>query len=183
MTSTEDLGTLERGQDEVTVRFARHLPHPPEKVWRALTQAGHLAAWFPTTIDGELVSGSALRFRFREVNIAPMDGLVLSADPPKLLEFTWGDERLRFELAADGTGTRLGFSASFADLAKAARDAAGWHVCLDQLALAVAGQQAPWTADARWRQIIGAYQDSFGPEASAAGPPPEWEDAYGPASG
>ncbi len=36
------------------VRFSRRLPHPPEKVWRALTEAEHLAAWFPTTVEGEL---------------------------------------------------------------------------------------------------------------------------------
>ena len=27
--------------------------HPPEKVWRALTEPEHLAHWFPTTIEGE----------------------------------------------------------------------------------------------------------------------------------
>src|SRR4051794_15127554 len=34
------------------VSFERTLPHPPEKVWRALTEAEHLKAWFPTTIEG-----------------------------------------------------------------------------------------------------------------------------------
>ena len=179
----QDLGTLERGDSEVTLRYVRRLPHPPEKVWRALTQAEHLTAWFPTTVEGELAVGSPLQFSFREVQIAPMDGMVLSVDPPKLLEFTWGDERLRFELTADGAGTLLGFSASFADLAKAARDAAGWHVCLDMLGYGLSGQPAPWTSDDRWRQVIGAYRASFGPDASAAGVPPEWEDAYGPAEG
>jgi uncharacterized protein YndB with AHSA1/START domain len=44
-----DFGVLERRDETIAVRFTRLLPHPPEKVWRALTEAGHLAAWFPTT--------------------------------------------------------------------------------------------------------------------------------------
>jgi uncharacterized protein YndB with AHSA1/START domain len=178
-----DLGTLIRGDGEVTIRYARRLAHPAEKVWRALTEAEHLAAWFPTTIEGELVAGVRLRFAFREVAIDAMDGTVLAVDPPKLLEYTWGDERLRFELTPNGTGTELVFTASFADLGKAARDGAGWHVCLDLLGYALAGQDAPWSSDDRWRQVIDGYRAGFGPDASVEGPPPEWEDAYGPAEG
>jgi Activator of Hsp90 ATPase homolog 1-like protein len=47
------------GTDEVTLRFVRYLPHPPAKVWRALTEPEHLAAWFPTTIDGHAARGGA----------------------------------------------------------------------------------------------------------------------------
>jgi uncharacterized protein YndB with AHSA1/START domain len=176
-----DLGTLDRGDGEVTLRYIRRLPHPPGKVWQALTEAGHLAAWFPTTVEGELMAGAPLQFSFREVAIEPMNGTMLVVDPPAVLEFTWGDERLRFELTADGEGTRLSFTASFAELGKAARDGAGWHVCLDLLGCALASQPPPWTSDERWRQVIGAYQARFGPDASVAAPPPEWEDAYGPA--
>jgi uncharacterized protein YndB with AHSA1/START domain len=178
--SDADLGVLERGDGEVTIRFARRLPHPPGKVWRALTEAGHLAAWFPTTVEGDLAVGAALEFSFREVAIPPMTGTMLAFDPPRVLEFIWGDERLRFELTADGEGTRLGFTATFAELGKAARDAAGWHVCLDLLGCALAGEAAPQSSDDRWRQVIGTYQARFGPDASVAAPPPEWEDAYGP---
>ncbi|PZG03110.1 SRPBCC domain-containing protein, partial [Nonomuraea aridisoli] len=41
-----------------TLRLQRRLPHPPEKVWRAITEPEHLAAWFPTTvtIDGDRIS-------------------------------------------------------------------------------------------------------------------------------
>jgi uncharacterized protein YndB with AHSA1/START domain len=178
----QDFGTLERGEPdaEVTVRFSRFLPHPAEKIWRALTEAEHLVAWFPTTVEGQTRPGAPLRFNFREVQVPPMDGTMLKFDPPKLLEFTWGDERLRFELTASAGGTLLSFTAAFAELGKAARDAAGWHVCLDLLGCAVAGQAAPWTSDERWRQVIGSYQQAFGPDASSIGPPQEWEDAYGP---
>ncbi len=106
MTPAQDYGTLERGDGTVTVRFTRLLPHPPEKVWRALTEAEHLAAWFPTTIEGAFTPGAPLVFRFTELAMPPMSGRMISCEPPKLLEFTWDDETLRFELDAHESGTR-----------------------------------------------------------------------------
>jgi uncharacterized protein YndB with AHSA1/START domain len=176
----QDYAALERGQDHVTVRFTRLLPHPPAKVWRALTEEEHLAAWLPTTIDGDLTAaGAPLRFAFRHVPIEPMDGHAISCDPPKLLEYLWGDERLRFELTPQEPGTLLVFTASFADIGKAARDAAGWHACLDELHYSLDGRRAPFTTDERWRLVNPEYAARFGPEAATEGPPPEWEDTYG----
>src|SRR5215469_5225733 len=177
-----DLGVLERGDGEVTLRFTRRLSHPPAKVWRALTEPEHLAAWFPTTVEGDLVPGARLRYNFREMSLPGFDGTVLACDPPRLLEFNWGDERLRFELTPAGQHTLLSFSASFAEVGRAARDAAGWHVCLDVLACDLAGEAAPWTQDDRWRRVHGDYVRALGPEAAAIGPPAEWEDTYRPAS-
>ncbi len=177
-----DLGVLEHGHGEVTLRFTRRLPHPPAKVWRALTEPEHLAAWFPTTVEGDLTPGSTLRYNFREMNLPGFEGSVLACDPPTLLEFNWGDERLRFELKADSQGTVLMFSASFAEIGRAARDAAGWHTCLDLLGYDLAGEQAPWPQDDRWRQVHRDYVRVLGPEAATIGPPAEWEETYGPAS-
>ena len=178
----QDYGVLERGADTVTVRFTRQLAHPPSKVWRALTEAEHLASWFPTTIEGNLGTPDApLQFGFREVEMPPMDGRALEFDPPKLLAFVWGDETLRFELTAHESGTLLDFTATFAEIGKAARDGAGWHVCLDQLGLGLAARALPFKPDERWRLVHPQYVTRFGPEASTEGPPQEWEETYGPA--
>ena len=48
----DEMGRLERRDGQVFVTFIRKLPHPPSTVWRALTEPDHLAAWFPTTIEG-----------------------------------------------------------------------------------------------------------------------------------
>jgi uncharacterized protein YndB with AHSA1/START domain len=178
----QDYGVLERGEGTVTLRFTRQLPHPPRKVWRALTEEEHLAAWLPTTIEGDLAAaGALLRFSFRHVSIGPMDGRAIACDPPKVLEYLWGDETLRFELTPRDSGTTLEFTATFAGIGKAARDAAGWHACLDELGYDLAGRQAPVTTDERWRRVHPEYAARFGPDAAAEGPPQEWEDAYGPA--
>ncbi|HXM54050.1 MAG TPA: SRPBCC family protein [Candidatus Dormibacteraeota bacterium] len=165
-------GQLEQAADRWRLRFTRRLPHPPEKVWRALTEAEHLAAWFPTDIEGERASGAPLRFVFREGEGPTIDGRMLACDPPSLLELQWGDdETLRFELRPDGEGTVLTFVNTIDQVGKAARDAAGWHACLDLLACRLSGEPAPWAPGERWRQVHPAYVREFGPEAATIGPP------------
>jgi uncharacterized protein YndB with AHSA1/START domain len=179
----DDYGQLERGDGRLTLRFTRRLPHPPQKVWRALTEPEHLEAWFPTTIEGDRAAGARLRFSFRESEGQPFEGEMLAFDPPSLMELRWGDEILRFELQPDGDGSRsvLEFTNTFdeAQVGKTARDAAGWHSCLDLLAYEVEDKPAPWSSPDRWRQVHGAYVERLGPEASTIGPPEEWERVHG----
>jgi uncharacterized protein YndB with AHSA1/START domain len=71
-------GQLEETGGTWRLRFERRLAHPPEKVWRALTEPEHLEAWFPTTIEGEFETGAALRFRHRDTDLPAMDGDMLA---------------------------------------------------------------------------------------------------------
>lgn len=57
-----DLGTLTPQGERWKLSFTRRLPHPPTKVWRAVTEAEHLAAWFPQQIVGERRAGARLQF-------------------------------------------------------------------------------------------------------------------------
>src|SRR5262245_20071754 len=102
-----DYGQLQLESGRAVARFERSLAHPPEKVWRALTEDDHLAAWFPTTIEGERAAGAPLTFRHRDVDLEPMSGEVRACEPPSLLELTWGEDVLRFELSPEGDGTAL----------------------------------------------------------------------------
>ncbi|MGH9016793.1 MAG: SRPBCC family protein [Acidimicrobiales bacterium] len=174
-----DIGELERTGAGAVVRFRRRLSHPPDKVWRALSESDHLAAWFPTTIDGDREAGAALQFRFRQSEGPAMDGEMVVFDPPRLMELQWGDERLRFELQPDAEGTVLVFSAAFAEIGKSARDGAGWHACLDLLDCTLDGRRPRWTSAQRWGQVRHLYIDRFGPEASAIGPPEQWKKVHG----
>ena len=165
------------------LRYERRLAHPQQKVWRALTEDADLAAWFPTTIEGARRAGAPLRFSFREGEAEPFDGEMLAFVPPSLMELRWADDVLRFELEPDG---RIGTSAcilrltvTFPEHGKAARDAAGWHVCLEQLAAACDGADLPWRPPERWRVVHRGYVEALGPEASVIGPPEEWEQVHG----
>jgi uncharacterized protein YndB with AHSA1/START domain len=164
-------GRLEPVGDRWQLQFTRKLPHPPDKVWRALTEPEHLAAWFPTEIEGRRAAGAALRFVFREGEMPPVDGVMITYEPPAVLEFRWGDETLRFDLRPDDEGTVLVFVNTFDELGKAARDAAGWHTCLDMLGYHLAVQEAPWTPEERWREVHSWYVEQLGPDAATIGPP------------
>jgi uncharacterized protein YndB with AHSA1/START domain len=169
MTSAQ--GRLTRHGARWELRFVRPLAHPPEKVWRALTEPQHLSAWFPADIHGERTAGAVLRFVFRNDEGPAADGEMLTFDPPKALEFRWGEELLRFELEPDGEGCVLTFINTFHQLGKAARDAAGWHVCLDVLGYHLADEKPPWEPMEHWPQVHAVYFERLGPEASTIGPP------------
>jgi uncharacterized protein YndB with AHSA1/START domain len=177
---TVEFGTLERRPDGTSVlRYRRRLAHPQDRVWRALTEDAHLAEWFPTTIEGTRVAGAPLRFSFREGEGEPFDGEMLVFEAPDMMELRWADDVLRFELAPDGSGCVLDLTVTFGEYAKAARDGAGWHVCLEQLGYVCDGAPLPWRTADRWRAVHGRYVERLGPEASALGPPEGWERVHG----
>src|ERR1700730_9036268 len=154
-----DLGTLSQQGDRWRLTFTRRLPHPPEKVWRAVTEPEHLAVWFPQQIVGDRRPGAPLRF----VSSAGdgFDGEMLVFDPPSVMELRWGTDELRIVVEPDDAGTLLTLTDTFDELGKAARDAAGWHECLDRLVCELAGTAAPAWGE-RWRQVHPVYVQRFG---------------------
>jgi uncharacterized protein YndB with AHSA1/START domain len=164
-------GELEQKENRWRLRFDVQLAHPPEKVWRAITEADHLAAWFPQRIVGEWVVGAPLRFESRGGEFPPFDGEVLAFHPESALEFRWGTDTIRLEIAPNGAGCVLTLLDTIDDLGKAARDGAGWHVCLEALEHDLAGTERPGTVRDRWSDVHAGYVEKFGPEASIMGPP------------
>jgi hypothetical protein len=55
---------------------------------------------------------------------------VTRAEPPTLLEYTWGKDLLRWELAPTERGTRLTLQHTIEDREWVPKVAAGWHICL-----------------------------------------------------
>jgi uncharacterized protein YndB with AHSA1/START domain len=118
-----------------TLRFERTLNHPVEAVWHAITDPDELTHWFPSVIEGRPAHGVELRFVFSDhPEVEPMTGAVTACEPPHVLAFAWGEDHLRFELEPIEAGTRLTFTVALGTADKAARDGAGWHVCLDRIA-------------------------------------------------
>lgn len=156
--------------------FTRVLAHPREKVWRAVTENQHLAAWFPDgEIRGERAVGARLEFSANAGGMPGFEGEMLAFEPPSLIEFLWGTDTIRIELEADGDRTILTFTDTFAELGKAARDGAGWHDCLDELVHHLDGTTATVATQPRWVALHATYIDRLGPEASTIGVPEEYE--------
>lgn len=162
-------GELEQAGDRWRLRFTRRLAHPAEKVWRAITEPEHLAAWFPQRVVGEWSVGAPLRF---ESTQGPgFDGEVLACDSPSLLEFRWGTDTIRLEISPAPDGCTLTLIDTIDELGKAARDGAGWHACLDLLEADLEGARPDWDSTTRWREVHAGYVARFGAAAATIGPP------------
>ena len=165
-------GTVQRLDDgRWQLRFIRRLPHRQAKVWRAITEAEQLAKWFPTTIEGERRAGATLRYAVPGGQAPQMEGEMLAYEPESLMELRWGPDFLRMELRQLDEGTELTLLHTFAERGKAARDGAGWHVCLDALTAALHGSAESREQMAAWGEVHPHYVESFGPEAATIGPP------------
>src|SRR3954452_24038572 len=98
-------GRLEEHDGRWRLRFERRLAHPPERVWRAITEPDDLRAWFPFDIEGDRAAGAPLRFVFRDGEAEPFEGRMVAFDAPRALELEWGGGgRLRLEGRAGGGG-------------------------------------------------------------------------------
>lgn len=144
-------GIVERHGDSRILRFERHLHHPIERVWGAITEPEQLATWLAATnIDLRLGGQVQLRWlntdeRGNAANVV-MNATITQLDPPRLLEYT-GDLHgtLRFELQEEAAGCILIFSNTLpASHTRLRESLAGWHVHLDFLAESLEGQAVDW---------------------------------------
>ena len=135
----EEFFTLE---GRSTVRVERRYPHPIERVWRAVTTAQELGKWFPSPVEVDLRPGGEMRFSAFEGEAAA-SGTVETVDALRRLTFTWGDDRLTFELVPDGDGTNFALTHSFDDRYGAPSIATGWELCLTGLRSLLADEALP----------------------------------------
>jgi uncharacterized protein YndB with AHSA1/START domain len=115
------------------VRFDRTYPHPVQRVWAAVTDPDQLACWYPSTVSVEPRVGGVIRFS-ADPNADDASGTVLDYDPPRRFAFTWGDDEVQLDLTAiDENHCRLSLTNVLSARDTAARNAAGWTVCVGEL--------------------------------------------------
>ncbi len=155
-----------------TLILVRELRHSPEKVWQALTDPAQLREWAPFEADGSLGQvGTTVKLT---TVAAPKpqvsETTVTRADAPRVLEYNWGGNDIRWELEASGGGTCLTLWHNI-DRRFIAMGAAGWHICfdvLDQLLSGtpigrMVGSDAIKFGD--WQRLHAEYAREFGVEA------------------
>jgi uncharacterized protein YndB with AHSA1/START domain len=105
--------TTARSQSE-SISFEFDLHHPPQKVWRALTDPVLLAQWLLPVVDLKLEAQAA--FKFKTQPFPDWDGIVncrmLEIESQKKLSYTWVvgdmlDTVVTFTLTPTTSGTRL----------------------------------------------------------------------------
>jgi uncharacterized protein YndB with AHSA1/START domain len=74
-----------------TLVVERVFPHPPEKLWRALTESTLLAQWM---MNNDFAPEVGRRFQFRADPMPNWNGIVdcevLTVEPLKQLSYNWG---------------------------------------------------------------------------------------------
>lgn len=100
--------------NEQAIEVDEFLPHPPAKVWRALTDPDLMARWLMPNDFAPSV-GHRFTFATRPIPNIGFDGTVscevLEIVEERLLRISWGggglDTTVTWRLAAEGGGTRL----------------------------------------------------------------------------
>ena len=153
-----------------TLVLVRELKHPPAKVWEALTDPEHLRQWSPFDSDRNLASvGAATLSTVGTPTPMISETQVKRAEAPKLLEFNWGGQDIRWELEPLAGGTRLTLWHNI-DRRFIAMGAAGWHICLDVLERSLGDQPIGRIVgpDAMkfegWQRLHAEYAQQFGVE-------------------
>ena len=162
---------IRKDGEKWTLILVRELCHPPEKVWQALTDPAHLREWAPFEADGSLGTVGATVKLTTVAAPTPQvsETSVTRADAPKVIEYNWGGNDIRWELEALGGGTRLTLWHNI-DRRFISWGAAGWHICFDVLDRLLAGEPIGRMVGAEavkfggWQRLKAEYAKQFGIE-------------------
>jgi uncharacterized protein YndB with AHSA1/START domain len=130
--SDADRGTYLEVDGRPALQFRRTYPHPAEKVWAAVSTPAGLKNWFPGTVTLEPHEGGAMTFAM-DPQAPAGTGTVLVWEPPHRFSFTWYEDEVSLVLAPEGDGCALTLTNVLSERTAAARNGAGWHVCLGEL--------------------------------------------------
>ena len=131
---------------EQSVVVEREVAHPPERVWRALTQPHLIAEWL---MPGEIAALPGHRFRMT-ADWGAVECEVRDVEPERRLAYTWDAGELSsvvtWTLTPTGAGTRLrmeqtGFRADQPRFLTGAR--AGWPRMIDALERVLGRMEEP----------------------------------------
>jgi uncharacterized protein YndB with AHSA1/START domain len=136
-----DRGTYIEHDGRPAVRFQRTYPYPVERLWAAVTEPSELAHWFPSAVRMDTHAGGTVEFS-GDPNIERSSGTVLVYEPPRRLAFTWGGDELHFEIDPADGGCTFTLINVLEAKNTAARNAAGWTVCLAELSKHLEGVTA-----------------------------------------
>ncbi len=155
---------VRKGGERWTLILVRELRHSPEKVWHALTDPEQVRQWAPFDVDGSLGTvGNTVNLTWVGTGHVS-ETRVTRADAPKVLEHSWGDNDMRWELEAFGSGTRLTLW-TVIDRRFVSWGAAGWHISFDVLDRLLSGTPIGRIVGGDgWKRLTAEYAKQFGVE-------------------
>ncbi|NUP75051.1 MAG: toxin [Sinomonas sp.] len=141
-----------------SVTFVRSYPVPASQVWAAVSTPGGLDGWFPSRVEVDHGAGTVMLSG--DPHQPPSTERITAWEPPTRWAFEWGEDTLEFHVQGSETDAELTLRDWLGDRNAAARNAAGWHVCLAELAVKLGGGEpgGPHSAGAlEWQPLYDGY--------------------------
>lgn len=149
------LASIQKKENRYLARFERKLKHPVREVWAMLTDNERLALWFDELRADELRKGGAMTFDMGDGTFERME--ITDYEPQSVLEYEWGEDRVRFSLHAEPEGCLLLLEENINRITDhTAKDLAGWHVCLEVVETILNGGRLDNRKDV-WQQWYEKY--------------------------
>jgi uncharacterized protein YndB with AHSA1/START domain len=128
-----------------SVVVEREFPHPPEKLWRALTQPHLMEEWL---MKNDFQPSVGHRFQLRGEWGGVLDGEVLVVEAQRTLAYTWN-------FAHDDPAFSLESVVTFT----LTPTAAGTHLRMEQAGFRPSQKQALGGAQAGWRKFLANLEE------------------------
>ncbi|MCG7406837.1 SRPBCC family protein [Paenibacillus sp. ACRRX] len=157
------LANVQKVEQGYIARFERHFPYTVEQVWAWLTDNEKLKRWFAELRVVELRKGGIITFDMGDGTFEELE--ITAYMEQAILEYTWGKDKVRFELSPLSEGCQLNLIEQITIMTDhTAKDLAGWHVCLDVIKLLLDGsttlsREEEWKHwYAEYKMLIALYQ-------------------------
>lgn len=149
------LATLTKNEPNYIATFERHYPHSIDEVWAMLTDNDKLPTWFAELKVDELRKGGRILFDMGNGTFEEMT--ITDFSDHSVLEYTWAEDSVRFELTPEQDGCKLLLIETITKLTDhTPRDLAGWHVCLDVIGVLLDGKQVE-NRKQQWESLYEQY--------------------------
>ena len=149
-------GTYEVIDDRPAVVFEREYSAPVDHVWSVVATAPALSRWFPSRVQLNAHQGGGIVFT-GDPHMEASTGTVTNWEPPRHWSFTWGESEVDMTVEPHGEGSKLTFIEFLEAENTAARNAAGWHVCLHAMTSVLTGDTMTTPLD--WEPVYRGYAE------------------------
>ncbi|AIE79557.1 Aha1 domain superfamily [Bacillus cereus] len=151
------LAEIGKLSNEYVVKFERQFAYTVEEVWSVLTENSKLKKWMSNLQIESLKTGGIIKFDMMDGSFINID--ILECQVNAVLEFTWGKDRVRFEIHKEENSTLLLLKEYIHVLTDhTPKDIAGWHICLDLFSAVLEGEEKEFSKD-KWKQWFKIYKD------------------------